>query len=134
MISKILGGVTIAMGIGMFFMFQANASLNEAIGEARITIDLAEATNSENLDTIAALQENLTLCVTQRTVNEQANAIVVSQLQSDLAIAEERTARVEIIREEIFRDPSCAELGALDIGATCPALVSSLLERADDLN
>lgn len=134
MISKVLGGVTLAMAVGMFFMFNANASLNERLGAAELSIAQAESTNAINLTAIDTLQAGLNVCVDQRAVDETANAVVVAQLESDLELSQERADRVRIVREEIFRDPSCAELGSLDIGAACPALLTSLLNSSDSLN
>ncbi len=134
MISKVLGGVTVAMGIVMFFLFRANASLNEEVGAARVSIAQAELTNETNLGTIDDLINRNNVCVAQRAADLENNEATVAQLESDFAALEAQEERVRIVREEIFREPSCAELGAISITAVCPALASSLLNRADSID
>ena len=134
MISKVLGGVTVAMGIAMFFLFRANASLNEEVGAARVSIAQAELTNETNLGTIDDLINRNNVCVAQRAADIENNEATVAQLESDFAALAAQEERVRIVREEIFREPSCAELGAISITAVCPALASSLLDRADSID
>jgi len=131
MISRVLGGLAIAMGIAVFFLFRANASLNEEVGAARVSIQQAELTNESNVATIDDLINRNNSCVSQRAADLDNNEATVAQLESDFAALAVRQERVRIIREEIFREPSCAELGAISITAVCPALASSLFERSD---
>lgn len=134
MLAKILGGVTLAMGIAVFFLFRANASLSEEVGAARLSIEQAAVTNTTNVTTITNLTQQINQCVDERAIDEQANQETLTALRVELAEMEAQEPLVEIIREEIFREPSCAELGALDIGAVCPALAVSLRERSDSIN
>ncbi len=134
MISKVLGGLTVAMGIAVFILFRANASLNEEVGAARVSIAQAELTNETNLATLDDIINRNNLCVAGRAADLENNATTVAQLESDFAALAAQEERVRIVREEIFREPSCAELGAISISAVCPALASSLLDRADSID
>lgn len=134
MISKVLGGLIVAMGIAVFFLFRANASLNEEVGAARVSIAQAELTNETNIGTIDDLINRNNLCVSGREADLENNATTVAQLESDFAALAAQEERVRIVREEIFREPSCAELGAISITAVCPALASSLFERSDSID
>lgn len=134
MLSKILGGVTLAMGIAVFFLFKANASLSEEVGAARLSIEQAALTNVTNVTTITNLTQQINQCVDERAIDEQANQETLTALRVELAEMTAREPLVEIVREEIFREPSCAELGALDINAVCPALAVELRQRSDNLN
>jgi len=133
-ISKVLGGLTIAMAIAVIFLFRANASLNEEVGAARVSIAQAEITNTSNVVTIDGLIISNNLCVAQRAADLENNEATVAQLELDFAALEAREERVRIVREEIFREPSCAELGAISISAVCPALASSLFDRAGSID
>lgn len=132
--SKVLGGAALLMAIALAFTWRQNMKLSEALGAAELSIQQAEVTNEENLSTIMSLQVNLSTCVDQRRVDEQQNQTTIIELRRDIEELEGREQEVRIVREEIFRDPSCAELGAIDIGAACPALGVSLFDRANDLN
>ena len=134
MISKVLGGLTVAMGIAVFFLFRANASLNEEIGAARVSIQQAELTNQSNLATLDDIINRNNLCVAGRAADLENTATTVAQLESDFAALEAREEQVRIVREESFREPSCAELGEISITAVCPALASSLFNRADSID
>lgn len=134
MISKVLGGLTVAMGIAVFVLFRANASLNEEIGAARVSIAQAALTNTTNVITIDDLVLRNNVCVSQRAADLENNEVTVAQLEADFAALEAQESQVRIIREEIFREPSCAELGAISITAVCPALASSLFNRADSID
>ena len=134
MLSKVLGGALLAMGIAIFFMWRANAALNEDIGAARISIEQAALTNTTNLVTITNLTTEINQCVEQQAIDEAANQETLVALRVQIADLEAREPLVRIIREEIFRDPSCEVLGNLDLGAACPALVDSLRERSFGLD
>lgn len=134
MINKIMLGVGGAMAIAMIFMWRANANLNEELGQAEQAIAQAAQTNRENQATIEQLRANLGMCVEQRRVDEQANQETVAQLQRDLDALSLQEERVRVVREEIFREPSCNELGEMDIAGTCPALADELWRIADRLD
>ncbi len=134
MLSKVLGGALLAMGIAIFFMWRANAALNEDLGAAKISIEQAELTNTTNLVTITNLTTEINQCVEQQAIDEAANQDTRVALRVQIADLEAREPLVRIIREEIFRDPSCEVLGNLDLGAACPALVDSLRERSHGLD
>lgn len=134
MLSKVLMGVTAAMVIAIFFMWKANAALNEEVGAARVSIQQAELTNTTNLVTITTLTTQINQCVDQQAIDEAANQQTLVALRVQIADLEAREPLVRIIREEIFRDPSCEVLGNLDLGAACPALVDSLRERSHGLD
>lgn len=132
--TKIMGGVSVFLGLSVVFLFRANASLNEEVGAARVSIAQAEAANQSNVLAIDALRAGLGACVSDRAVDEEQNRIVVEQLERDMDALRERSEEVRVVREEIFREPSCRELGDIDIGSACPALRDRMFERADGLN
>lgn len=134
MLSKVLMGVSAAMAIAIFFMWKANAALNHDLGAARISIEQAALTNTTNLVTITNLTTEINQCVDQQAIDEAANQETLVALRVQIADLEAREPLVRIIREEIFRDPSCEVLGNLDLGAACPALVDSLRERSHGLD
>ena len=133
-LSKVLMGVSAAMVIAIFFMWRANAALNEEVGAARVSIAQATLTNNTNLVTITNLTTEINQCVEQQAIDEVANQETLVALRVQIADLEAREPLVRIIREEIFRDPSCEVLGNLDLGAACPALVDSLRERSHGLD
>lgn len=131
---KVMAGVGVALVIALAFMWRANANLNEELGEARQSIRQAEQTNRENQAAIEELRTNLNTCVEQRRVDQQANEETIAQLESDLEALSLQEEEVRVVREEIFREPSCNELGELDIADSCPALSRELWGLADRLD
>ena len=98
MISKVLGGLTVAMGIAVFVLFRANASLNEEIGAARVSIAQAELTNTTNVITIDDLVLRNNVCVSQRAADLENNEVTVAQLEADFAALEARQTPVRPLR------------------------------------
>jgi len=134
MLSKVLaGGMAIAVVI-IIILWNQNGNLHEEMGKAQAAVTQAAQTNSNNLVTITDLGDRLDKCVTDRQVDEVANIAVVSALKADILDLEEEGFGIRIEREEIFREPSCEELGELDIAAICPALATGLRDSADSLN
>lgn len=134
MLSKALGGSLVVCMIIIGLLWNQNSSLHEDIGIAKAAVSQAKQTNSNNLTTITDLGDRLNECVVERQVDEAANVAVVSALKADILGLEEKGIEIRIEREEIFRDPSCDELGKIDINAACPALASGLRDSADSLN
>lgn len=134
MLSKILGGATAMLLIVTLLLWHNNGELHEKVGKAEAAVTQAKQTNTNNLTTITDLGGRLDSCVTEREVDEAANVAVVSSLNADILRLEEEGFEVRIETEEIFREPSCEELGNLDINAICPALASGLRLSADSLD
>lgn len=134
MLSKVLGGVTLAMCVVVGFLWNQNGNLREEMGKAEAAVAQAAQTNTNNLTTITDLSDRLDQCVRDREVDVAAGVAVVSALKADILTLEERGIEVRIEREEIFREPSCEELGSLDINAVCPALATGLRDSANSLN
>lgn len=134
MINKVMLGVGGAMALALFFMWRANADLSEELGQAEQAIAQAAQTNRENQATIEQLRSNLSTCVEQRRVDEQANQETIAQLQRDLDALSLQEERIRVVREEIFREPSCNELGEMDIAGACPALANELWRLADRID
>ena len=134
MLSKPLMIATGILAVICLLLWRQNSNLNEEVGKAKAAVAQAAQTNSNNLTTISDLGDRLDRCVADRLVDEAANVAVVSELKADILELEEEGFEIRIETEEIFRDPSCADLGAINIGAACPALVTSLLDRANSLN
>ncbi len=115
-------------------LWRQNSSLHEDLGQAKAAVTQAAQTNSNNLVTITDLGDRLDSCVTERQVDEAANVAVVSSLNADILRLEEQGFEIRIETEEIFRDPSCEELGNIDVTAVCPALAASMRDSADSLD
>ena len=134
MLSKVLaGGMAIAVVI-IIILWNQNGNLHEEMGQAKAAVNQAKQTNTNNLTTITDLGDRLDTCVRDREVDVAAGVAVVSALKADILTLEERGVEVRIQREEIFREPSCEELGNLDINAICPALATGMRAGADSLN
>lgn len=130
-------GLMIAAGIMAviaLLLWRENSSLHDKLGQAKAAVTQAAQTNSNNLVTITDLGDRLDKCVADRLVDEAANVAVVSALKADILGLEQAGIAVRIEREEIFREPSCEELGELDINAVCPALATGLRDSANSLN
>lgn len=125
-------GAGVVAGAAIWLLRNENNSLRDAIAVQKATIASYEAAQSNNLLRIRELTILNNTCVDERRVDEQQNASTVARLQADLEAL--RTRPPKIVREEIYRDPSCAELGRLDIAAACPALADGLRERARSLS
>ena len=134
MLSKVLGGSLAAAIIIIGILWNQNGNLHEEIGKAEAAVAEAKQTNDNNLTTITDLGDRLDQCVTDREVDEAANIATVSSLNADILRLTEEAGEVRIEREEIFREPSCEELGNLDINAICPALASGLRDSARSLD
>lgn len=133
MLSKVLGGVTIAMGLIIWFLFSQNGNLKEDLGAANQALDQAALTNKNNVANFDRVNGELRICVNQFAVDQKQNEVTVANLEARYARLEIRKNRVEIRREEIFRDPKCAELRDLDMAAICPDWASELRLRAATL-
>ena len=134
MLSKVLaGGMAIAVII-IIVLWNQNGNLHEEMGEAKAAVTQAKQTNTNNLTTITDLGDRLDTCVRDREVDVAAGVALVSVLKADILTLEERGVEIRIEREEIFREPSCEELGNLDINAICPALATGMRAGADSLN
>lgn len=130
MLSKVLGGVTIAMGLIIWFLFSQNGNLKEDLGAANQALNQAALTNKNNVANFDRVNGELRICVNQFAVDQKQNEVTVANLEARYARLEIRKNRVEIRREEIFRDPRCSELRDLDMAAICPDWASELRVRA----
>ncbi len=115
-------------------LWRENSALHDKLGQAKAAVAQAAQTNTNNLTTITDLNDRLDACVTEREVDETANAATVSALNADILRLEDQGFEVRIVTEEIFREPSCEELGNLDITAACPALAARLRLSANSLD
>jgi len=134
MLSKPLMIATGILAVICLLLWRQNSNLNEEVGKAKAAVAQAAQTNSNNLTTISDLGDRLDRCVADRLVDEAANVAVVSELKADILELEEEGFEIRIETEEIFRDPSCEELGNIDVTAACPALAASMRDSADSLN
>lgn len=134
MLSKGLMIATGLMAAALWFLWTQNGNLQEEMGKAKAAVTQAKQTNTNNLTSIADLGDRLDTCVRDREVDVAAGVAVVSALKADILGLEERGVEIRIEREEIFREPSCEELGNLDITAICPALSTGLRDSANSLN
>jgi hypothetical protein len=134
MLSKPMMIATGILVVICLLLWRQNSKLNEEVGKAKAAVEQAAQTNSNNLTTIDDLEERLTACVTERQVDEAASEALVSSLNAEILDLQEEGFGVRIETEEIFREPSCEELGNLDIAAVCPALATSMRDSANSIN
>lgn len=134
MLSKVLGGALAVAGIAIWFLWSQNGHLQVEMGKAEAAVSQAAQTNKNNLTEMIDLEDRISTCVRDREVDEAAGVAVVSALKADILTLEERGVEIRIETEEIFREPSCQELGELDVNAICPALATSMRDRANSLN
>ncbi len=130
MLSKILGGMTIVMGLIVWFLFNQNGNLQEDLGANKQALDQAAQTNKDNVADYDRANAKLTTCVDQMAVDKASNEVTIANLEARYARLEIRKDRIQIKREEIFRDPKCSELRDLDMDAICPDWASELRQRA----
>ena len=130
MLSKVLGGITIAMGLIIWFLFSQNGNLKEDLGANKQALDQAALANKKNVANFDRVNSDLAICIDQFAVDKTENAVTIANLEARYARLEIRKNRTEIRREEIFRDPECAELRDLDMAAVCPDWASELRLRA----
>lgn len=126
-------GLGIGLGISILitvFLFNQNGNLKEDLGASAIALEQAALTNKTNIENFDDVNGRLTACVDQSAVDEAANEVTIANLEARYARLEIRKNRVEIRREEIFRDPKCAELRDLDMAAICPDWAAELRIRA----
>lgn len=128
-----LGGLAV-MGLLTAVLGWQLLSAQEALGESRQALDQAVLANDVNQDTIAQVTSTLDSCIAGRAIDEQQNAIVVAELQASASELATRAIEVRVVREEVFRDPTCNELGSLDIDLLCPAWSDELRIRAAPLS
>lgn len=133
MLSKILGGVTIVMGLIIWFLFNQNGNLQEDLGANKQALSQAAQTNKDNVADFDRVNADLTMCVDSVAVDKAQNEVTIANLEARYARLEIRKDRIQIRREEIFRDPKCSELRNLDINAICPAWADELRFNAATL-
>ena len=129
-------GLGIALGVSIIitaFLFNQNGNLKEDLGAHKTALDQAALANATNVKNFDDVNDRLTVCVDQSAVDEAANEVTIANLEARYARLEIRKNLVEIRREEIFRDPKCAELRDLDMAAICPDWANELRIRAATL-
>lgn len=133
MLTKVLGGGLAVCMIIIGLLWHQNGSLREDLGANKQALDQAAQTNKDNVELFDEVNADLTACVDQNAVDKTANEVTVANLEARYARLEIRKDRIQIKREEIFRDPQCAELRDLDINAICPDWSGELRIRAATL-
>ncbi len=128
-----LGGLAV-MGLLTAVLGWQLLSAQEALGESRQALDQAVLANNVNQETITQVTMTLDSCIAGRAVDEQQNQVTIAALQVEAAELATRATEVRVVREEVFRDPTCNEVGSLDIDLLCPAWSDELRERATTLN
>jgi hypothetical protein len=129
---KIAGMIGVALMVGTIAgLWRVNGKLHEEIGKYRSEIVQATSVNRENVAEIDAITKQNNQCVESIRVDKERNVKTVSDLYVELE--QLRARKPAIVREEIYRDPSCAQLGSIDIAAVCPALADGVRKRAGAL-
>jgi hypothetical protein len=134
MISKILGGGLVVVGVIAAILGWRLLAAHEELGTHQQALDQATLANQENQTTIVNITTQLNACVAERAVDEQQNQIALANLQTRTVELEARAREAVVVREEIFRDATCEQLGNLDIGALCPAWAAELRQRSSSLS
>ncbi len=133
MLSKALGVAVALMAITIGFLWHNNGQLREDLGTNKQALDQATLANKTNVSNFDEVNSRLTACVDQTVVDQTANEVTVANLEARYARLEIRKDRIQIKREEIFRDPDCAELRDLDINAICPVWADELRFEASTI-
>lgn len=133
MFTKALGAGVVLLSITIGFLWHKNGQLHEEIGELRHSVDQAAAANEKLVVNFDSVNGRLMSCIDQVAVDKEENAVTVANLEARYARLEIRSREAEIRREEIFRDPSCADLRDLDMHAICPDWANELRFRATTL-
>lgn len=118
------------MGAIIWWLWSSNQNLNKQLGKLRSDLNVAISFNKTNDETINKLKAANADCTDKFTTANSENEIRLGLLQEEYDRLKEKKQRVRIERQEIYRDPSCEELGNLDITTVCPALSDSLRESA----
>lgn len=127
--TAIVGAVSVAL---IAVLWYRNQALSAEVSAAEQTLAAAVSVNESMRRLVGEMNDRIDQCVMDREVDLNQNAAVIAGLEQEMETLRER--RPEVIREEIYRDPSCAELGELDISGTCPALSERLLDIANRLD
>lgn len=127
---QVLLGVSVFLLVTNWFLFSANQKLVASSEAAKIKIERMEEAADRADQQIDLLAGDLKQCVVERAVDEATNAEIVENLSLRVAGYEARIEFMEQSREEIYREPSCAELARLDLAAACPAIVDRVRTQA----
>ena len=122
----------------LFSMFLFNSwrldAAQKALGAAEVAVDRAEEINAANAVTMAEFQTANEQCIAGRQADEQK----FSEARGDWRVEVERLAaqaqEVRVEEIEVYRDPTCADLAQLDVGASCPDLAARLRVRTESLD
>lgn len=114
----------------LIWLWVANQRLNQKTGALEAALETATAVNQTSQQALTdAVQANQT-CMAKFKQTEDQNARALENLAKDYIELEARKQRVQIRREEIFREPSCKELGEINIAVVCPTLATRLRNQA----
>lgn len=132
---KLIGiGIHVVAFAAIYALWHQNGVLRERVGMFKTELEQAQAVADANLDAFNKVDALQKQCVAGRQADVQANKVTVDQLQSDLMTVSTRAQQVRVVRQEIFRDPTCKELAAIDVAAQCPAWANELRFSAQAIN
>lgn len=132
---KLIGaGIAVAGMLAIAWMARANSRLHTEVGAMRSELEQAQSVADQNLEAFNRVDALQKRCVADVAVDRQQNAITVAQLTADLIGVNSRAEQVRVVREEIFRGPTCKELASIDISARCPAWADELRFSAQAIN
>lgn len=117
-----------------FWLWNSNQKLNREIGSVRVQLSQAVLTNETNQNSITELDNLLHTCNEKFDQSVSNNKIAIKQLTSDYENLKKQKDRVHVELKEIFKTPSCEELGNIDINSSCPALANELRSIADSID
>ncbi len=106
----------------------------KALGAAKVAVDRAEEVNSKNALAMSGLKEANAACIAGRKADEAQFAAADTSWQVERERLNAAAQEVRTREIEIFRDPTCADLAQMDVGASCPELAQRLRVRTDSLD
>ena len=126
--------LVLAFVLAMWGLWSTNQKLNKEIGSVRGQLEQAVSANETNQKSIEKYDGLLKACNDKFELATTNNRIAVAKLNSDYEALSNQKDRVHVELKEIFKAPSCDELGKIDINAVCPALATELRSIANSID
>lgn len=130
----VFAGLVIALMLAVALQTWRVGSLSTELGAARLSIEQCILTNTTNKATIAEFERANKACIAGREVDEILIQKLAAEWNIEKELLQEQARNAQAQSIEVWRDPSCAELGKLDVAAICPDYADQLRQRAEDYN
>ena len=106
----------------LVWLWTSNQSLNQTIGELETQLSVQRTVNAQNQTELTEALDANRECIANFEAAQQRSEQTIENLRTRFAQLEVFAGQIRVEREVIFREPSCRELGQIDIDAVCPAL------------